>query len=729
MSQADKKIENDQLGLAPILIATPNLDGYWPKLFAKAGIKAHFVDDVDEFAARVENSPPAVLMIDLSINKDGLAAIRDSIILQTMDSPMFLVGLLDTELDNPEEEKINDAFELGAQDFIMRGISADTLAQRLRFMYRHAIMLQRMHSSDKNTLDSLREGQAYWIWDQAKNLVYVSDPMRFLMKAKPEARLISLEVFLGHFSEQQRTAFERAIEKVKSEKKPARLFQIFSAGPLKGAVEHILVEESFEGEDQARIRGVARLREDQEKQNKTLFSRDNMTGLPNQDGLLVALDNIISMQTNLAPNAKKAKQYKNGYIGLIVVDIDRFKRIAAVYGRHASDEAVKQVAKRLKAFIKEPSAEAREAARKGDKSLLSSSEAIYLSCLGRDEFAFLMTGLERIDMTAQQAGKIIKAFDAPFKIDGKDIYLSASIGITIAPLDGESAEELLRNSRVALAQAKNQPSSGYQFFSTSLATSKKDKLELESQLRQAIEGEKLTLKYQPQVEIATGKIIGIEALARWDHPEFGTMSPAAFISIAEEVGLITDLGDWVLRQSIKDTQFLNDKGQKLQLSVNISAGMFNSGKLQNLIMKALRETKFDASQLTLEITEGLIMNNQDSAAKIMKKLKTKGVKMALDDFGTGYSSLNYLKTLPFDTIKVDRSFIRDIDNLTNGTAMVKVIMDIANMLEIDITAEGVEIKEQLDMLTREGCKYYQGYYCSEPLTRDELLKFIKQRKK
>ena len=729
MAEADKNIVDDQLGLAPILLASPDNNGYWPKLFAKAGIKIQAVDDIDEFSVRVENSPPPVVIIDLSIDKGGLAAIRDAIILQSMDAPMFLVGLLDTDVDKPEEEKINDAFELGANDFLIKGISTEVLSQRIRFIYRHAIMLRRMNSADKSMLDSVREGQAYWIWDQAKNLVYVSDAMRFLMKAKPEARLISMEVFLGHFSAQQRTAFERAIQKVKAESTPSRLFQIFSAGPLKGAVEHILVEEKFEGEDHARIRGVARLREDQEKQHKLLFSRDNMTGLPNQEGLIMALGNILSLQSNLAPNVKKAKQYKNGFIGLIVVDIDRFKRIAAVYGRQASDEAVKQIAKRLKGFIKEPSVEAREAARKGDKTLLSAAQAIYLSCLGRDEFAFLMTGLPRVDKTAQLAGKIIKAFEAPFSIEGNDIFLSASIGITVAPLDGDNAEELLRNSRVALAQAKNQPSSGYQFFSTALATSKKDKLEIESLLKQAIADEKLTLKYQPQVEISSNKVIGVEALVRWDHPEFGAMSPAAFVAVAEEVGIISDLGNWVLRQSIKDAQYLNKQGQNLQLSVNISAGMFNSGKLGNLIVNILKDTKFEPSQLTLEITEGLIMENVDRAAEIMKKLKAKGVKMALDDFGTGYSSLNYLKTLPFDNIKIDRSFISDMADHPHGTAMVKVIMDIAGMLEIDITAEGVEMQEQLDLLAREGCKYYQGYFCSSPLTRDELLKFIKARKK
>ena len=408
-----------------------------------------------------------------------------------------------------------------------------------------------------------------------------------------------------------------------------------------------------------------------------------------------------------------------------MVDIDRFKRIAAVYGRQASDEAVKLIAKRLKQFIVEPSQEAREAAQKGDKSLLAKSKAVYLSCLGRDEFAFLMTGLDRVDLSAQLAGKIIKAFDAPFIIDGNEIYLTSSMGVTIAPVDGEKAEDLLKNARGALAQAKNQPTSGYQFFSPALASSRKERLELETLLRQAIDEEKLTLKYQPQVDIKTGEIVGVEALARWDHPEFGDMSPATFVAIAEEVGIITDLGNWVLRQSIKDSQYFNAQGLKLQLSVNISAGMFTSGKLQKLIVKVLKDTKFDPSQLTLEITEGLIMNDIDQARKVMKVLKKRGVKMALDDFGTGYSSLSYLKTLPFDTIKIDRSFVTDIVDNPNGTAMVRAIMDIAKTLNISVTAEGVEMKGQLEMLAREGCAIYQGFYCSGPINREDLLTMIK----
>ncbi len=723
MSEADVKNNEDQLGLASILLATPDLKGYWPKLFKEAGVKVHCVDDVDEFAVRIESSPPPVLMVDLSIDKNGLSAIRDAFILKSMDASMHLVGLVDTEIDAPEDEKINDAFELGAQDFLIRGIAPDVLSQRVRFIYRHALMLQRLNSSDKNVLDNLREGQAHWIWDRDKDLVYVSDPMRFLMKAKPDARLIPMDSFLGHFSAQQRKAFERAIEKVKKDGLPSRMFQIFSAGALKGAVEHILIDEKSATGGQSRIRGVARLREDQEKHRKILFSRDRMTGLPNQEGLIVALENILGLQNK--KKGQKDGQYENGFVGLIVVDIDRFKRIAAVYGRQASDEAVKLVAKRLKQFIVEPSQEAREAAQKGDKSLLAKSKAVYLSCLGRDEFAFLMTGLDRVDLSAQLAGKIIKAFDAPFIIDGNEIYLTSSMGVTIAPVDGEKGEDLLKNARGALAQAKNQPTSGYQFFSPALASSRKERMALETLLRQAIDEEKLTLKYQPQVDIKTGEIVGVEALARWDHPEFGDMSPATFVAIAEEVGIITDLGNWVLRQSIKDSQYFNAQGLKLQLSVNISAGMFTSGKLQKLIVKVLKDTKFDPSQLTLEITEGLIMNDIDQARKVMNALKKRGVKMALDDFGTGYSSLSYLKTLPFDTIKIDRSFVTDIVDNPNGTAMVRAIMDIAKTLNIAVTAEGVEMKGQLEMLAREGCAIYQGFYCSGPLNREDLLTMIK----
>jgi predicted signal transduction protein with EAL and GGDEF domain len=719
MSNSDTKKIEDQLGLASILMATPDPKGYWPTLFKEAGIKIHVVDDVDEFSIRIETAPPPVLMIDLSIDAVGLAAIRDAYILKSMDASMHLVGLVDTEVEAPDEVKITDAFELGAQDFLMRGVLPDVLAQRVKFMYRHAITLQRMTSSDRSVLDNLREGQAHWIWDQEKDLVYVSDPMRFIMKAKPDARLITMDMFLGHFSDQQRNAFERAIEKVKQDGVPSRLFQIFSAGELKGAVEHILIDEKSTTGGLPRIRGVARLREDQEKHRKVLFSRDRMTGLPNQEGLLVALDNILGLQK------KKDNLYENGFVGLIVVDIDRFKRIAAVYGRQASDEAVKLVAKRLKQFIIEPTQQAREAAQKGDKSLLAKSKAVYLSCLGRDEFAFLMTGLDRVDLSAQLAGRIIKAFDKPFVIDGNEIYLTSSMGVTIAPVDGENGEDLLKNARGALAQAKNQPTTGYQFFSPALATSSKERLEIETLLRQAIDEEKLTLKYQPQVDIKTGKITGVEALARWDHPEYGAMSPATFVAIAEEVGIITDLGNWVLRQSIKDAQYFNAQGEKLQLSVNISTGMFTSGKLHNLIVKILKDTKFAPSQLTLEITEGLIMKDIDQAAEIMKLLKERGVKMALDDFGTGYSSLSYLKTLPFDTIKIDRSFVSDMVDNPDGTAMIRAIMDISKSLKIKVTAEGVELKEQLEMLTREGCSHYQGFYCSGPIKREDLLTMIK----
>ena len=706
--------------LPPIVLATPSLDGYWPDALQKAGVKVHIVDDVEGLAERVEIYPPPVLLIDLKIDKSGLAAIRDILILKSMDTSIFLVALGDVENKEVDEsDKIIDfAFELGAQDFLEKGLATDKLSQRIRFIYRHAVYLQRLRSTDRGVLDKLREGGAHWLWDMEKDLVYVSSGMRFLMKAPSEARLIPLEQFLSYFSAQQRKGFERAITQVKDKGDPARLFQIFSAGPLKGAVEHVLVREQY-GKNQSRIKGVGRLREDQEKHRQKLFSRDRMTGLPNQDGMLVALENVLAMQT------KKDDQFESGFVGLIAVDIDRFKRIAAVYGREASDEAVKEIAKRLKTFIVEPDAKAVEAARRGDKTLLAKSKAVYLSCLGRDEFAFLITGLDRVDASAQLAGKLVKAFNEPFSIDGNDIFLSVSIGVTISPVDGDNAEDLLKHARTALAKAKNQPTSGYQFYSPALASSEKERLEMESLLRQVIDEKKLTMKYQPQVDIKSGKIIGVEALVRWDHPEFGAMSPAAFISIAEEVGIISDLGDWVMRESIKDAQYWNANGDKLQLSVNISTGMFTSGNLHKKVEKILKESEFDPSQLTLEVTEGVIMQDMEVAVSIMNKLKKRGVKMALDDFGTGYSSLSYLKSLPFDIIKIDRSFVGDMMDHPNGAAMIRAIMDISKSLNIDVVAEGVEMETQLEMLTKEGVGHYQGYLCSGPVDREAILELTK----
>jgi len=385
---------------------------------------------------------------------------------------------------------------------------------------------------------------------------------------------------------------------------------------------------------------------------------------------------------------------------------------------------VRQIAARLKSFIIEPDKAATDAARRGDKSLLAKAQAVYLSCLGRDEFAFLMNALKRVHPSAKLPEKMAEAFREPFKLGGEDVFLTLSMGISISPVDGDNAEDLLKHARAALSHAKSQPASGYQFYSPSLAAGEKERLDMETMLRQVLAENRLRILYQPQVEMETGAIMGVEALVRWDHPAFAAMAPDAFVAVAEEVGLITELGEWVLRQAVKDALAWNEKGQVLQMSVNISAGMFKDRNFYDLIDSVLRESKIAPSQLTLEITEGLVMADMDVAIEIMNVLKERGVKMSLDDFGQGYSSLSYLKNMPFDHIKIDRSFVRDMVDHPQGAAMVGAIMEIAKTLDIDVVAEGVETDEQLKILREEGCTHYQGYLCSGPVEADELFSLV-----
>ncbi|MEO5574269.1 MAG: bifunctional diguanylate cyclase/phosphodiesterase, partial [Gammaproteobacteria bacterium] len=347
---------------------------------------------------------------------------------------------------------------------------------------------------------------------------------------------------------------------------------------------------------------------------------------------------------------------------------------------------------------------------------------------GGDEFIVMVSEINRLEDVAYLAQKLLTALAAPCEINGQRLSLSASIGISLYPGDGiEDADALLKCADIAMYHAKSKGRGNYQFFTAELNTRALTRMTLENSLRNALQREEFFLVYQPVVDLHSGFIIGMEALLRWRHPQQGLIPPGEFISIAEETGLIVPIGNWVLRTACQQAQVWHAQGfNHLRLAVNLSTRQFNQHDLVTTVAGILRRAGLPAQCLELEITESLLIENVDSTLATMHELTALGVSLAIDDFGTGYSSLTYLKRIPINTLKIDRSFILDVATDPSVAAITSAVIDLAHKLGIKAIAEGVEDAQQLAVIQQQGCDAIQGYYFSTPLTVEEFQQLLRQ---
>jgi EAL domain-containing protein (putative c-di-GMP-specific phosphodiesterase class I) len=345
--------------------------------------------------------------------------------------------------------------------------------------------------------------------------------------------------------------------------------------------------------------------------------------------------------------------------------------------------------------------------------------------LGGDEFAILLPEIARVSDMVIIVDKIFSAFRTPFVIDEHELYVTTSIGISIAPDDGDEAGVVLKNADAAMYRAKDQGRNTYQLYSPAMNVSALERLSLESSLRHALEREEFLVYFQPQVEIRSRRVIGVEALVRWLHPEWGVVSPAKFIPLAEETGLIVAIGERVLRAACRQNRLWQDQGlPPFPVSVNISARQFQQPDLRAMIARVLRETRLDPRWLELELTESLLMADADRTIATLGEVHAMGIGLAMDDFGIGYSSLSYLKRFPIDTIKIDQSFVRHVTRDADDAAIASAIIAMAHSLNLTVVAEGVETDEQLAFLERQQCDAVQGYLLSPPRPAEEITTWL-----
>ena len=433
------------------------------------------------------------------------------------------------------------------------------------------------------------------------------------------------------------------------------------------------------------------------KQNRLDFlaHHDPLTGLPNR---LLFHDRLHHALTT-------ARRTQQG-IALLFLDLDRFKNINDSLGHEAGDKILKEVAKRLGRIM-----------RKSDT----------LARLGGDEFVITLEQNTESHEIITVAKKILKTLSAAYHIDDQELYTTVSIGISLFPANGLSAETLMKNADVAMYRAKEKGRNNFQFFTEDMNKLAQEALFLDNNLRKAIDNQELALFYQPQVEISTGKVTGMKALIRWHHPKLGIIPPDRFIPMAEETGLIIPLGKWVINTACQQTLRWQQAGfPPCQVAVNISPRQIRQSDLIETVAKALAESGLEARCLELEITENVLVDDLAPTIAVMEALNDMGVSLAIDDFGTGYSSLNYLHRFPLSKLKIDQSFVQSIGERAGKHAIVEAIIALARALDLDVIAEGIENQAQIAFLKKHGCVYGQGFYFSRPLPAKDFEKFLLQ---
>lgn len=422
---------------------------------------------------------------------------------------------------------------------------------------------------------------------------------------------------------------------------------------------------------------------------------DDLTALPNRLMLTERLDQALGRH-------RRAKMT----LAILYMNLDRFKVINDSLGHEAGDILLCLVADRLRAQLRE-----------GDS----------LARVGGDEFVILIENYGNSIALSACAQRFVEQLSAPFLLGKKDCHVTVSIGISTFPADGSDSQSLLKAADVAMYRAKETGRNNYQYYLPSMNVHTLERLELESDLRQALERGEFFLHYQPKVEIASGLITGVEALLRWKHPLRGLVPPLDFIPLAEETGLIVPIGEWVLATACARTKSWQGCGlPKLSVAVNLSARQFADTMLLAKLTRIIHASGLDPSLLELEITESVVMSNGESAVSVLEKLKSIGVQIAIDDFGTGYSSLAYLKRFPIDILKVDRSFIRDIPADSGDMKITRAIIAMAHGLRLKVVAEGVETAEQMEFLGSQSCDAVQGYFLYRPLQEEELADVLKR---
>ncbi len=656
-----------------------------------------------------ENNDPDLVLMDVNMPEmDGFTAcLKMRNHPKGKDLPIVLVTGLD------DIDSIRNAFEAGATDFITKPVNWPILNHRVRYLLRGKETMHALRQSENRLSQAQRIAKfGNWEWDLKTNSLYWSDEIYRILRLNPDEYKPSIEDFLRMIRSEDRDLVKDSLNSVADQQTALSVdYQITLPNKTERSL-HQQGEVFFDdyGHPQRMYGTIQDIseRKKTEEQIRFLAYFDVLTGLPNRQ-----------LFKEYATQALAQAQQKQEKVGLIYLDLDQFKRINDTLGHTAGDELLVTIANFLKDSLRASDITA--------KLNINEFSTQPLSRLGGDEFTILLPGLIDNHQAASVAKRIMKRLNQPIRIEDQEFYVTSSMGIAIYPEDGNSLEALLKNADTAMYHAKEDGRNAYSFYAKKMSFRTIERLGLEAKLKKALEKDQLILHYQPQVDSITRELIGLEALVRWADPQKGLIPPGQFIPIAEETGLILPIGNRVLEIACAQAKAWQKNGyHPIPISVNISSHQFQQQNLLETVQQALHTSGLKPEYLELELTESAVMHNVEKTIATLQNLKKIGLKLSIDDFGTGYSSMSYLKRFPLDTLKIDRSFVKDITTDPNDAAIIKAIVALSKSLGLKTIAEGVETEEQANFITQEGCDQIQGYLISKPLPTDQITAFFKR---
>ena len=656
---------------------------------ARNGYLVDVVENAKRLMERVKQNDLDLVLLDIEMPEisglDALRALRESF------SPVQLPIIMVTA--KSQSEDIVKALNLGANDYLTKPVDLPVALARIGTQLAHKRAQEALRESEERyALAARGANDGLWDWNLQTDRVYFSPRWKAMLGWKENEIADRPDEWFRRIHDADR-------ERVKGE----------IAAHQEGSTPHFESEHRMLHRDGSFRWMLSRGLAVSDAFGKTLRMAGSQTDITERkvSDPLTGLPNRLLFIDRLGRLIKHVKRHKEDLFAILFLDLDGFKMINDSLGHLIGDQLLIGVANRLEKCLRSTDTVARL------------GESFTVARLGGDEFTVLLDDLKGPEDAKRAADRLMKALAPPFILGGKEVFTSVSIGIALSNSAYEQSEEMLRDADTAMYRAKSLGKSRYEVFDANMRAIVMARLQLETDLRGALEREEFRNYYQPIVALDSGQIVGFEALLRWQHPTRGLLGPEEFILVAEETGLIRELGWWNLREACTQMSYWRtgpNARHDLIISVNLSAKQFLQPNLVTDIRKLLHELRLAPEALKLEITESAVMADPSAAVEMLQQIKSFGIRLAIDDFGTGYSSLSYLHRFPLDTLKIDRSFIRDICNDGEGMEIARTILPMATNLCLDVVAEGVETVEQVALLKQLHCKYAQGYYFSKPLS-------------